>query len=168
MSPISKTSRASIAAIGLNDEDRDHSEGITLFPVTVLQEMRQDTPTPPADPPASTSTFAAGPPLTPPLPSVPPCSGWECYNSGQQFGILFSVISSVALLGFLYYYLAIKHKVGWWRHAEPNDDDNDNDNDDQDVELIRIRRVSDDLFLVRTPSAQRTRRRKNGVPPGDN
>jgi hypothetical protein len=42
---------------------------------------------------------------------APGCSGWNCLNDSQQFGIIFSIVVSALTVVFLYCYLFIKQRI---------------------------------------------------------
>ncbi|TLD33407.1 hypothetical protein PspLS_00565 [Pyricularia sp. CBS 133598] len=47
-----------------------------------------------------------------PPPNTTACSGWDCLQQSQQFGVIFSIILSVFTFAFLYWFL-------FWRRRKP-------------------------------------------------
>ncbi|EHA50784.1 hypothetical protein MGG_06463 [Pyricularia oryzae 70-15] len=63
-----------------------------------------------------------------PPPNTTACSGWDCLQQSQQFGVIFSIILSVFTFVFLYWFL-------FWRRRNPLMKQHDDDPDVVEIEL---------------------------------
>ncbi|KAI6380891.1 hypothetical protein MCOR25_001416 [Pyricularia grisea] len=85
-----------------------------------------------------------------PPPNTTTCSGWDCLQQSQQFGVIFSIILSVLTLAFLYWFL-------FWRRRNPLT----KKQQDDDPEIVEIE--------LRSPNSSQTTAVIRFVPgdPGD-